>query len=625
MIGIVPVELASLVLDHLPGAVIGVDLEGHVTTWNRAAERMFGWSAADLVGRPLPIVPDESTERRQRWLERVAQGEDVEVTTQRRHRDGHMLDVVIRYAAVRDEGGEVVGWVGVCRDASSQLRTATRLQRSQAELALVRKLAGMVQGLLQDLDLASVLQAIVEAGVELAQAGAGAVSLEDHAGGFYRVVNVNIPSDLTSHPVQSGQGLHGEVLRTGAPVNLDDYDTWEGAVPAFRDRGFHASLAVPIFRGSTVIGVLAVHALAPRRRFPAEALDVLIVLAEFASVAIGNATVYRQVSSEREKFLALVQAMPDGLAVVENGLVAAWNAAAARLTGRPANEVIGQPPPFDLDDAAFGVEVEGRDGHRWLQTVGSELPDADARVYLIRDVTEQRDLDRAKDLFFATTSHELKTPLTVVKGLASTLRKHWERMDPAQRDDALETIERRAEALDRLIERILVGSRVQAGAFTISPTPVDIARLIDDVVPGFAAAASPNHEVRAEVPERLPLVAGDRQAIDTILGHLLENAIKYSPGGGEVVVSAAVDDDGGRMIVQVSDRGIGIEGDVERLLDPFVQADSRMTRRFGGVGLGLYIVRQLLDQLDGRFWAANRGEGDGGGSVFGFSLPMWKG
>jgi signal transduction histidine kinase len=130
--------------------------------------------------------------------------------------------------------------------------------------------------------------------------------------------------------------------------------------------------------------------------------------------------------------------------------------------------------------------------------------------------------------------------------------------------------------------------------------------------------------VRSEVPEHLPLVAGDRQAIDTILGHLLENAIKYSPGGGEVVVSAAVDDAGERMIVQVLDRGIGIEGDVERLLDPFVQADSRMTRRFGGVGLGLYIVRQLVDQLDGRFWAANRPDGLGG-SVFGFSLSVWKG
>jgi PAS domain S-box-containing protein len=620
----VPEELASLVLDHLPRAVIGVDLEGRVTTWNRAAERMFGWSAAELVGEPLPIIPDEAVERRQRWLERAAQGEDVEVTTQRRHRDGHLLDVVIRYGAVRDDSDEVVGWAGVCRDASSQLRTATRLQRSQAELALVRKLAGMAQGLLQDLDLASVLQAIVEAGVELAQAGAGAVSLEDHVGGFYRVVNVNIPSDLTSHAVQPGKGLHGEVLRTGAAVSLDDYDAWDGAVPSFQGRGFHASLAVPIFRGETVIGALAVHSLAPRRRFAPEAVDVLMVLAEFASVAIGNATVYRQVSNEREKFHALVQAMPDGLAVVEDGTVTAWNAAAARLTGRRAEDVIGQPPPFDLDDAALGLEVEGREGLRWLQTVGSELPEADARVYLIRDVTEQRDLERAKDLFFATTSHELKTPLTVVKGLASTLRKHWDRMDPAQRDESLETIERRAEALDRLIERILVGSRVQAGAFEISPTPVDIARLIDDVVPGFAAAASPAHEVRSEVPEHLPLVAGDRQAIDTILGHLLENAIKYSPGGGEVVVSAAVDDAGERMTVEVLDRGIGIEGDVERLLDPFVQADSRMTRRFGGVGLGLYIVRQLLDQLDGRFWAANRPDGLGG-SVFGFSLSVWKG
>lgn len=616
-----PEELASHVLDHLPGAVIGVDLDGRVTTWNRAAERMFGWSAEELLGQPLPIVPDDGAERRRRWLERAAQGEEVEVTTQRLHRDGRVLDVVVRYSALRDTAAEIVGWAIMCRDAKSQLRTATRLQRSQAELALIRRLAGMVQGMLQDLDVAGVLKAIVEAGVELAQADAGAVSLEDQHGGFFRVANVNIPSDLTSHAIQPGKGLHGEVIRTAKPISLADYDTWERADPSFRGRGFHASVAVPIRRGASVIGVLAVHSTVPRRRFPTEALDVLMVLAEFATVAIGNATVYRRVSSEREKFLALVQAMPDGLAVVEDGIVTAWNTAAARLTGHPAETVIGRPPPFDLEDAVEGLEIVGPDGrHQWLLTVGSTLPEANARVYLIRDVTEQRDLERAKDLFFATTSHELKTPLTVVKGLASTLRKHWERMDPTQRNESLETIERRAEALDRLIERILVGSRVQAGALDISPTPVDIVRLIDDVVPGFAAAAGARHQVRADVPEQLPLVAGDRQAIDTILGHLLENAIKYSPDGGEIVVSAAVREDEGRIVVEVSDRGIGIEGGLERLLAPFVQADSRTTRRFGGVGLGLYIVRQLLDQLDGQLWATNR---EGGGATFGFSLALW--
>jgi signal transduction histidine kinase len=235
-------------------------------------------------------------------------------------------------------------------------------------------------------------------------------------------------------------------------------------------------------------------------------------------------------------------------------------------------------------------------------------------------MTEQRDLDRAKDLFFATTSHELKTPLTVVKGLASTLRTHWDRMSVEDRLESLSTIERRAENLAKLIERILVGSRVQAGAYEIAPTPVDVVLLIEEIARGFAAA-SPKHQVRVAIGPHLPLVAGDRQAVDTILGHLLENAIKYSPRGGEVTVSADHDVDRGHVVIRVDDEGVGIVGDVARLLSPFVQADSKSTRRFGGVGLGLYIVRQLVDALDGELWGGNRPEG---GASFAFSLRVWK-
>jgi signal transduction histidine kinase len=375
-------------------------------------------------------------------------------------------------------------------------------------------------------------------------------------------------------------------------------------------------------RGGRVIGVLSVHHQQVGREFVPEEADVLLLLAQYAAVAIGNANAYRRVSAERARFLALVQAMPAGLAVVEDGVVTAWNAAAADLTGLPAASVIGAPAPFDLDAAGAGIEVQVGDGRpRFLEATRSELPDETGHLYLIQDLTDQRDLERAKDLFFATTSHELKTPLTVVKGLATTLLKHWDRMEPARRVDALETIERRAESLDRLIERILVGSRVQAGAFEIVPTPLEIGRLIEDIVPGFAAA-SPKHTILADLPsdKPLPLVAGDRQVIDTILGHLLENAIKYSPAGGEVVVRALLDPAGGSVLVEVRDHGVGIEGDVERLLRPFVQADSRTTRRFGGVGLGLYIVRQLVDTLDGDFSARNEPDG---GATFSVAIPVW--
>lgn len=615
--------LANLVLDGLPGVIMAVDLDDRVTVWNDGATRLFGWTKDEVLGRPLPIVPPDLQALRAEWLERAVAGEEVEALTQRLHRDGRRLDVVLRYGAIRDPEGHLVGTAVLCRDASSQLQTASELERSEAELALVRRLAGLAHRLLQDLDLTGVLQSLVEVAVDLLRTDSGVLSLEQEPGVYIRMTNVNIPDDLADHRIAPGEGLHGRVLEQGEPVIINDYDAWPDAVDAFRDRGFHAALAVPMKRAGQVIGVLSVHHRQLGRRFVPEEADVLMLLAQYAAVAIGNANAYRRVSSERVRFLALVQAMPAGLAVVEDGVVTAWNAAAADLTGLPATSVIGAPAPFDLDAAAAGLEVQVDEGRsRFLEATRSELPDETGHLYLIRDLTDQRDLERAKDLFFATTSHELKTPLTVVKGLATTLLKHWDRMEPARRIDALETIERRAESLDRLIERILVGSRVQAGAFEIVPTPLEVGRLIEDIVPGFAAA-SPKHSIIADLPtdKALPLVAGDRQVIDTILGHLLENAIKYSPAGGEVVVRAVLEPSGEAVRVEVRDHGVGIEGDVERLLRPFVQADSRTTRRFGGVGLGLYIVRQLVDTLDGDFSARNEPDG---GATFSVAIPVWR-
>jgi signal transduction histidine kinase len=452
-------------------------------------------------------------------------------------------------------------------------------------------MTNLVHRVLSDLDLNAVLQAIVEVAVDLVDTSSGVLSIEPEAEPGRFVVGPD---------VSAAAGMHAEVLDRGEPL----------VVPG--------SLAVPIQREGRVIGVLSLHSEVARRRFGAAEVDVLTSLGEYAAIAIDNATAFRTVAAERERFLRLVEAIPTGLAVVEDGVVTGWNANAARITGVDAADVIGRPPPIDLEAAGDGIQVRDR----WLESSRSELPWPAGQLYLLRDLTEQRDLDRAKDLFFAATSHELKTPLTVVKGLASTLLKHWERMSDERRVDALQTIERRADNLDRLIERILVGSRVQAGAFEVAPVPVDLPPLIEDMVGGFAGAAPPGHRLITDVPASLPLVAGERQALDTILGHLLENAIKYSPDGGVVSVAAVADDERGTVVVTVTDEGVGIEGDVARLLAPFVQADAPTTRRFGGVGLGLYIVRSLVDALGGELTAENRSAGRG--ARFSFSVPVWS-
>lgn len=487
------------------------------------------------------------------------------------------------------------------------------------ELVLVRQLAAVTQMLVRDIDVNATIAVVAQAGIDLLGADAAVIALTEDGISYANAVAIGVEAHLHDQAILPGEGLHGRVLVEGGPVVLADYDTWEGALPDFLGLGYHACVAVPIPADEGIVGVLSVHHRDPRRQVADHEVSVLTVLAEHAGSAIVRARAHAELAVERRRFEALLETLPDGLAVVEHGVVTAWNAGAAALTGLPASAVVGRPPRLALRHGER-IRLE-RDGRvRWVEAVSNPLADGggDGAVWLLRDVTEQERLEQARNLFLATTSHELKTPLTVVKGLAITLRRHWDRLTEEQRVESLETIERRTLHLDRLVERVLVGSRVEAGVMDFQITPVDLVASIDDVLEGFAAVA-PLHRLRPDIPAGFPLVAADRQALDTVLGHLVDNAIKYSGKGGEIVVAARAPGD--TASISVLDEGEGISGELHDLLRPFAQGERHTTRRIAGVGIGLYIVSRLVAGMRGQLTAENR---PGGGSSFTFTLPLWS-
>jgi signal transduction histidine kinase len=224
-----------------------------------------------------------------------------------------------------------------------------------------------------------------------------------------------------------------------------------------------------------------------------------------------------------------------------------------------------------------------------------------------RDVTAAKELEEAKDLFLATTSHELRTPITVVQGFASTLANRWEKLADPDRLSAVQTIAERAGSLGRLVEQLLLGSRAGAEQLTTSNDAFDLAALLSGSVSAFRSL-SDKHTLVAELPQEMPPAYGDALATDIIVGQLLENAFKYSPEGGTVTVRAEVSE--GLIEVAVADQGIGIApGDHERIFERFVQGETGDRRRFGGIGLGLYIARRLARAQDGDVTARSRPEG----------------
>ncbi|PWU60672.1 PAS domain-containing sensor histidine kinase [Micromonospora globispora] len=311
----------------------------------------------------------------------------------------------------------------------------------------------------------------------------------------------------------------------------------------------------------------------------------------------------------------VVAALADGLAVVDREHhVRLWNPAAAQVTGRSAAEALNHPLPFPLPPSGQVLDHRLPDG-RWLRITSGELPGAGTlRVVTFRDITDQQRRDHERDLFVAVTSHELRTPVTVIKGYADTLTDHWESLSDNDRRQAARIIGQRANELARLVDRLLSAATENRPGGE-SGAPFDLVDALRAAVTDLPADV--RHRIVLDLPADLPKVLGDRHSLATVLTELSTNAGKYSLPDTPIEVSASADER--TVSFRVADRGIGIRPEhVERAFDRFWQGESGDRRRYPGAGLGLYLVRQIVEQQNG--WVSLRPR-IGGGTVAEVRLP----
>jgi signal transduction histidine kinase len=226
-----------------------------------------------------------------------------------------------------------------------------------------------------------------------------------------------------------------------------------------------------------------------------------------------------------------------------------------------------------------------------------------------------RELDRLKDEFIAITSHELRTPLASVYGAAMTLQR--QELRPEQRESLLGVIYRESGRLARLVDQVLWASRLESGHATAGAKSCDAAELVDEVVAAERAHMPAGLSLTVAADEPLPRVAADGETVKQVLVNLIDNAAKYSTEGGAIEVSLQAAN--ALVRFSVRDDGLGIPlVEQQRIFDKFHRLDPNMTRGVGGTGLGLYICKQLVEQMNGRIWVTSR---EGEGSTFAFELP----
>ena len=262
---------------------------------------------------------------------------------------------------------------------------------------------------------------------------------------------------------------------------------------------------------------------------------------------------------------------------------------------------------FDFTSQTFSKEVELEDGN-WFSVNAVPLRNAQrmtlGSILVFHDVTEIKRLETIRSDFVANVSHELRTPLTAIQGYVETLI-HSPPADSRERQQFLEIIERHTERLGRLTEDLLTLADLESGKIQIAPRPVDTANLVQQTLEVFwDRAAKKNIKLNHKIAKPCGTISGDPDRLQQLFINLVDNAIKYTPSGGTVTLSAAEcqAEDGARQIeISVADSGVGIpEKDLPRLTERFYRVDKTRSRDLGGTGLGLAIVKHIVQ--------AHRGE-----------------
>ncbi|MBT2676548.1 ATP-binding protein [Streptomyces sp. SD31] len=337
--------------------------------------------------------------------------------------------------------------------------------------------------------------------------------------------------------------------------------------------------------------------------------------------------------------------LPDGLVVAdEHGHVICFNAAAERITAVPAADALGQRlekalPLEDLEgrrwwqltDPYGGLAIRrlqpernlllpgGREVLVSVRYVRSEPTGPVCRVVVsLRDTEARRRTERSHAELIATVAHELRSPLTSVKGFTATLLAKWERFTDDQKRLMLETVDADADRVTRLIAELLDISRIDSGRLEVRRQPVDIGAAVGRHIQAYVAAGQPADRFLLRVEQPLPDLWADPDKIDQVLSNLIENAVRHGDGTVTIDITATASPREGEdtgTSVTVSDEGPGIpEESMNRVFTRFWRGSKR-----GGTGLGLYIVKGIVEAHGG---AIEVGRAPGGGAQFRFTLPV---
>jgi PAS domain S-box-containing protein len=652
-------------------AVIGKTLDGRITSWNEAAEKMYGYTAGEALGRHVSLlVPEERSAELEEMLSSLGRGESIEqFETERVAKSGARLDVSLTISPVRDAAGRLIGASTIARDISEQKRAGEESARLSLMVAREReRLRSLV---------ADVPGVVWEAWGEPDASSQRIDFVSDHV---EKMLGYTVEEWLSTpnfwltivHPEDraraAGEAHRMFESRVGGTsqfrwVCKDGRAVWVEA----QSRVILDEAGRPAGMRGVTMDITSRRQAEERLRFVAEAsrvlgssLDYEATLERLARLSVAALADYCLIDLAEPdgsvRRVAVSHADPARQPLVER--LREYPPDNRRAAGVPRVLRTGEPEVVpDVTDEVLASVARDDEHARLIRELGLKsfltvplvarektigaLTFASTlarRDYTAEDVAYAREIaasaalaienarlyrraqevNRAKDEFLATLSHELRTPLTPILGWTHMIRTG--RLGEAEVDKGVRVIEKNSQSLSRLINDLLDMSSILSGKMRIERAPVELASVVSEAVETVRPQADARRvALEARLGGSRASVSGDRTRLVQVFWNLLNNAVKFSPEGGRVRVSLGPDGDGGAS-VSVEDEGAGITPDfLPHVFERFRQADMGTTREHGGLGIGLALVKSFVEAHGGSVRAASAG--DGRGSRFTVTLP----
>lgn len=651
--------LLAAIVSSSDDAIVSKTLDGIITSWNAAAERLFGYTSAEAVGRSITlIIPPDLYHEEVTILQKLRRGERIDhYETVRLRKDGTKVNVSLSISPVRDQQGKIFR-------AAKIARNITERKKREEQQSFLSEASAI---LADSLDYQTTLHTIARLTVPRLADWCAIDLVEDSI--IKQVAIFHADPQMIALAKQL-QYMHQpdlnatvgvpEVIRSGTTIFYPEVTDAmlvatarsEEELTIMRKIGVSSCMMLPLRLGEKSFGAITFSYTQAGRHYTQADVDFAQSVADRASLAIEHARLYRQAKEAREQLEIILQGVADGILVYNrHDQIVYANEAAAHMNGFSSVQAMqemsldtivaqfelidehGQPFPLAQlphrrvlsgegeAQAIIGYRAPNSDrAENWSLVTTRPVLDEQGQTMLVisilHDVTERLRAEQRKDEFIGMASHELKTPVTSLKGFTTILQRRLNKQGDEQSLSYLNKIERQITRLTSLISELLDISRIQTGKLTFHEEVFDLSLLAREMVENVQQTTQ-THLLSLHCTEPVS-VLGDRERIGQVIMNLVNNAIKYSPQADRVIISVAREGD--QACLNVQDFGIGIAQEHhQHIFERFYQVADPNGHTFPGLGIGLYLSNEIVSRHGGHIDVESA---SGRGSTFSVSLPL---